>query len=111
MTKDTLNPYEVLNVAYCDDDKHIKTRYLACAAQTHPDKEGGSTDAFYNVRTAYLSIRTKKDRELYRRNQQLNGLAECTGCHGRGKVSRRTGFIRSCVKHVWCELCHGSGLS
>lgn len=60
-----MNPYEILGVESDATDKQIKYAYRQQAQKTHPDKEGGSEEAFNEVKEAYEILKDEARRAAY----------------------------------------------
>lgn len=66
-SKVNLNPFEVLGVSPNATQEEILAAYRTKAAQTHPDKPGGTNEAFIKIQAAYEAIeRYMKGRNLWK---------------------------------------------
>jgi DnaJ-class molecular chaperone len=59
------NLYEILGVDKTATKEDIKKAYHKMAQETHPDKEGGSTEAFLQVSKAYKILSDEERRRQY----------------------------------------------
>lgn len=60
-----MNPYDALGVQPDADAQEIKRAYREKAGKTHPDKEGGDTEAFQQVQKAYALLSNPEKRARY----------------------------------------------
>lgn len=67
------DPYAVLGINRAADAKTIKKAYRKKAAATHPDKEGGSAEAFATVKRAYDILSDAERRSLFDKHGIIEG--------------------------------------
>lgn len=86
------------------NSEQVNAAYRNRALQTHPDKEGGSIEAFAAVdRAKHVLLKW-----LERSSEAVPGAlgAKCAKCHGDGFLRIQRGF-RS--MRMQCPKCHGTG--
>jgi len=60
-----MNFYEILGIEKGADDATVKAAYRKMTKEVHPDKEGGSEEAFNMVKEAYDALKDEKSRAYY----------------------------------------------
>lgn len=60
-----MNPYEILGVKKDAKPAEIKSAYRKLSSTAHPDKEGGSAEAFHELKEAYDILKDPSRRQRY----------------------------------------------
>lgn len=101
------NPYALLDVCADDSDEVIRVAYRSKARNAHPDRPGGSDEAFNRVMRAYEQIYSAEARAAWKGLAELMGLPVCGHCAGGGSVRRQRGW--NAVVVYPCPRCAGAG--
>ncbi len=76
--RELVNPYKVLGIESDATDEQIKKAHRKKAKDTHPDKEGGSNEAFKAVQEAYETLSDPETRKRYDRDGKLYTVEDST---------------------------------
>ena len=103
-----INHWLVLNVRRDSSAADIRAAYQSKARETHPDRPGGSVEAFQRVQAAWQALGGPRAVERTV-SMALMGRGPCAACRGRGFSKRQVGFDR--VLRSACVDCGGSGIN
>jgi len=100
-----MNPYSTLDIQDDASDETIKKAYRAAAHRTHPDKPGGSNEAFHEVGHAYDVLKDPARRQKYDTTGDASDLPRVEEVAAARLVELFTDVIRKDVQGDVLEYC------
>lgn len=98
--------YAVLNVPPAATEGDIKKAYRDLARIHHPDVEGGNSDRYAQIATAYEIVGDEVNRRQYDAYLRLTHKV-CPKCQGSGVRWKQQGFLARIA--IPCEECNQVG--